>query len=186
MWAFCGEREENLFQPPDNILPLGRNYSLAFFISLQTTHQKRPPPNPKHGHLFGTFHGILLLLSGCAQHRHTLAQKAKQNRLDLFNQFCSICTAPLPQPKTLVFLLWVTGEALIELLSCLVAILHTWPRYLPSTRNSGGPTGSWGRQEKEAMIGALNSHPHFSQSIPCLSESSMILLCKTSFVLPKL
>lgn len=143
MWAFCGDREENLFQPPDNILPLGKNYSLAFFISIQTIHQKRSPPNPKHGHLFGTFHGIFLLLSGCAQHRHTLAQKNKQNGLDLFNQFCSIFTPPLPQPKTLVFPLWVTGEVLIELLSCLqclqlVAILHTWPRYLPSTRSSGG------------------------------------------------
>ena len=40
------------------------------------------------------------------------------------------------------------------------------------------------KAEKEAVVGALDSHPHFRQSIPRLLELSVMPLRKTSLCFP--
>lgn len=53
--------------------------------------------------------------------------------------------------------------------------MASWPCPSLIPRVLRAPGGPWGKREEEAMAGDRDSHPHFSQSIPCFSELRVCL-----------
>lgn len=103
--ALCGKREEmNPVQLSD--LSSNPNSSTAFLISMQITHLDKII-TLKSQRWFSLWHGVCLVLPGRVQHWHTLAERDKQNELNLLHILCST-SIPLTQPKPSASLLWVT------------------------------------------------------------------------------